>query len=212
MTSVGTCPCLAPASGGAAGSGLLPGRAVVAAADHALAAVDLALEAAGGVPAGLFGEGDVDVDVAEAAGGGALAGKLVGGVAALDVARDEEADKEVGEGREVDDVEPDGKRLAGADDAGLRDVRHVLVDDGLDAAGVGAGAKEEGADRRHGGGGVGGRGGGGGRGKVVNKGVAHGQGSADEELGDLHAGQAALDEDGDADVERRHGVVGVLTC
>src|SRR4051794_26958918 len=73
--------------------------------NHALAAVDFPLDVAGSIPAGLLGQ------VAHLLGGLAL--ELLGGVAALDVAGDEEADKEVGQGGKVQDVEPDGKGLAG---------------------------------------------------------------------------------------------------
>lgn len=44
------------------------------------------------------------------------------GVAALEVAGNEEAHEEIGQGSEVKHVEPDGKVLAGAHDAGLSDV------------------------------------------------------------------------------------------
>lgn len=76
---------------------------------HVLAIVDLPLHAPGGIPASLFRQRDVVL----------AAGGLV---RALDVAGNEEADKEVGQGREVQHVEPDGEGLARVDDAGLGDV------------------------------------------------------------------------------------------
>lgn len=84
---------------------------------HLLAAIDLPLNIAGSFPAGLFSESDLVAHVS-----GSLAIQLLRGGAALDVAGNEEADEEVGEGSEVEDVEPDGKCLAGSDDARLREL------------------------------------------------------------------------------------------
>ncbi|KAH6606657.1 hypothetical protein Trco_005810 [Trichoderma cornu-damae] len=118
---------LGPAAGAAA-------AAATATVQHLLAAVDFPLDVPGSFPAGLFGKGNL---VAHASDG--LAVELLGGAAALDVAGDEEADEEVGEGGEVEDVEPDGKRLARGDDAGLCEVGRLSDGGGLLEAGRGGG-------------------------------------------------------------------------
>jgi hypothetical protein len=228
---------LAAAQGPAVGGD----RLVVLLDDGALAAalaVDLALDALGGVPAGLLGgeHGVADAAVGEAALlVGAAALRL--GAAALEVAGDEEGDEEVGQGRQVQHVEPDGESLANGGDAGGGLVLGLVKDAlGSGAGGLGGdnggwvgslgGAKdgllqavEEGSSSlgRLGGGGHGARDSGHGLGDgdldrdgIVDKGVDHGVGCADEELGNLQGGQGALDRGRDANVEGSDGVVGVL--
>lgn len=224
------------AVGLAASQGTAVGGRLVLLDDGALAAlsVDLPLNTLGGIPAGLLGS---DHGVADAAVSGASlllgTGTLRLGVGALEVAGDEEGDKEVGQGRQVQDVEPDGKGLAGSRDAGGRLVLR-LVEDALsrlrcdNGGGVGGlGSTKDGLlktveesssldrlGRR--GNGAGDRGHGLGHGHldrdgVVDEGVEHGVGCADEELGDLQRGQGTLNGGRYADVEGGHGVVGVLT-
>lgn len=102
-----------------------------------LAAVDLPLDVTGSLPASLFSKGDL---VAHAA--GSLTAELLGSATALDVARDEEADEEVGERGEIDDVDPDGKRFTGGESAGL---------DEVECAGDGGGLADGGRGRSFGG-------------------------------------------------------------
>ena len=150
-------------------------------------------------------------------------GRLVGGgLLAVQVRADEEADEEEGQGQEVGHVEPDGEALAAGVHAGRHGahaetlsgvfgVTHVLCD----ALGAGGAESELLQPRdRAGVGGSGGGGGGASGGRVQREGVVHEQvggrpGGADEELGDLHAGQRPLNNAGDANAQSRHGVVGV---
>lgn len=71
--------------------------------------IDLGLDAASGVPPGLLRDRDLALTAALALALGFRTGPA-------QVARDEESDEEVGQGSEVEDVEPDSKSLAGCDD------------------------------------------------------------------------------------------------
>ena len=152
----------------------------------------------------------------------------MGGVATLDVAGDEEADKEVGQGGQVHNVEPQSEGLAGSHDAGLDGVEGLgggggalgLRGSALDN--LGAGTEDEllqgveGSRENRGISGLGsdglldGAAGNGDGDDVGDKGVRQGVGGTEQELGDLEAGKGALDEDGDLDRERGEGVVSVL--
>lgn len=198
---------------------------------HLLAAVDLPLDIAGSLPAGLFSHGDLIAHITSS-----LAVQLLRGGAAFDVAGNEEADEEVGQGSEVEDVEPDGKCLARGDDARLRELR--CLGDGGHLLGAGRSgnsssfvsdavrAKDEILKRLQStdGGGddvvdrsalgsnnVFGHDVSGGDGRnVCDEGVNHGEGGSNYELGDLHAGQGALHDVGDLDGKCRESIVSVL--
>lgn len=161
-------------------------------------AIDLTLNVLGSLPAGLLGNGDA---VAKAS----VLDVLGGGVAAAEVALDEERDEEVGQGGEIEHVEPDGKGgAAGGDARGDLAAERVLDAANKTGGGVGGGrsAGSGGGSRdrlaSHDGDGV------------VDERVDHRTGTTDEELGDLHRGKRALDEHWDADVESGDSVVGVL--
>ena len=188
------------------------------AVDHVLAAVDLPLNAASGVPASLLGQRHI----AEATAG--LAGDSVVGGAALNVAGDEEADEEVCQRGQVQDVQPDGKGLVGGGDARLGDVGGLGDESSLlgRAGGgrvQGGGAEEELLKRVQGarGGGQGGLGrrrlrrhlGDGDGSDKGDEGVDDGVRGPEHELGDLHGGEGALDGHGHLDREGRQGVVRV---
>lgn len=204
------------------------------AVQHLLAAIDLPLNIAGSFPAGLFSESDLVAHITSS-----LTVQLLRGGAALDVAGNEEADEEVGEGSEVEDVEPDGKCLTRGNDARLRELR--CLGDGGQLLGAGRSGsstssssfvgdvvrtKDEilkriqstdgGGDDVVEGSALGSRSvfghdvsGGDGR-NVCDEGVHHGAGSSDNELGDLHASQGALHDVGDLDGKGRQSVVSVL--
>lgn len=188
-----------------------------------LAAVDLPLDVTGSLPASLFSQGDL---VAHAA--SSLTAELLGRAAALDVARDEEADEEVGERGKVDDVDPDGKRLTSSESAGLDKVECPGDSGGLADGGCGRsfgsasdlgrskdelleriqgtdGGRDDVVDRGAPGDGrlfsddVG-RGDGG---NVCDEGRDHGECSSNDELGDLHGGQGTLQGRGNSDGEGR---------
>ena len=65
---------------------------------------------------------------------------LDGAVGAADIAGDEEGDEEVGEGQQVDDVDPDGKGSAGTGHAGSVTPLSLVLDDGTRRAGSGGGS------------------------------------------------------------------------
>lgn len=89
------------------------------AVNHVFTSVNFPLDATGSIPAGLLGQGHV----AEAAVG--LARNFVVCSAALDVASNEEAHKEVGQRGEVQNIQPDGKGLVGGRNTGLRHIRSL---------------------------------------------------------------------------------------
>lgn len=70
--------------------------------------IDFGFNASGSVPTGLLGNSDLAFTTA-------LALTLRLSVRPAQVARDEEPDKEVGQGRKIEDIEPDSKGLAGCD-------------------------------------------------------------------------------------------------
>ena len=165
-----------------------------------------------------------------------LAGRL--GAGPLDVACDEEADEQVRQGREVQDVEPDAEGLAGGGDAGddlvcVDDLRGGLSGACAGTVGDGRCLRSDAEDkllevveeRRTRGGGSGsistddacsrccGRdlaGRGRNRDVVADEGVNHRIGGANEELSDLQTCQGALDDDRHADRECAQRVIGVL--
>lgn len=193
---------------------ILSNRAAASTAQHSLASVDFSLNAASSVPTSLLGQGDVDIAVAS----GSLSVGFGSSVAALDVAGDEEATEEVGQGSKVQDVEPDGKGLGRGGDAGLDGVNGVAAsrcgsgrsraeDDVLDGA---DGGRDNKISRRCGRGNDGSSSlGGGDRNQVGDERVNHGVGGTEDELGDLHRGQSTLQSHGNLDRERSNGVVGV---
>lgn len=199
-----------------------------AAVHHALPVVNLLLEALGGVPPGLLRNRHVALAALLAVVG------LAGGRGALHVAGDEEAHEEVGQGREVEDVEPDGKRLARGGDAGLGDLDDFRGSNGLAGGrlhdhlgGSGgsspedellervkstSGSRDSGGcwrvdDRLAGDDRLGGNGDGNDDG---DEGVDHGVRGTEQELGDLHCRESALNHHWHLDGEGSNSVVSVL--
>ena len=143
---------------------------------------------------------------------GLLCGVHVGGLGnagllAVQVRTDEETDEKIGQGQQVGNVEGNGESLTGGVHAGDHAVVHAVnrsKTHGLLLSSVQPNFLQP---RRCGGNAR--------RGlregqRVVDEQVRGGHGGSKEKLGDLHRGQGALDQTGDADTEGCEGVVGVL--